>query len=61
MRSRGSNKDEINAFILAHTFRFREAVRLLQSMNAEHKALEIFADLRMFDQAQVSYKVDLIR
>lgn len=53
MKSRGCSIKEIHAFIFAHTFRFREAVQIFQSTNSEHKALEIFSDLKMFDQAQV--------
>jgi len=53
MHSRGSSLEEMRALLYAYSRRFREAAQLLQAMNAEQKALEMFADLRMFDQAQV--------
>lgn len=53
MKSRGISSDEIRAHLYAHNRRFRECVQLLQQMGAEQRALEMFADLRMFEQAQV--------
>ncbi|KAI1724928.1 intraflagellar transport protein like protein [Ditylenchus destructor] len=52
MHIRGCSLEEMRAVLYAHTRRFREAAQLLQAMNAEQRALEMFADLRMFDQAQ---------
>lgn len=53
MKSRGASADELRALLYAHARRFRECVTLLQRMGAEQRALEMFADLRMFEQAQV--------
>lgn len=55
MKSRGASIDELRAHLYAHNRRFRECVELLHKMGAEQKALEMFADLRMFEQAQVNY------
>uniref|UniRef100_A0A915D5G1 Intraflagellar transport protein 122 homolog n=1 Tax=Ditylenchus dipsaci TaxID=166011 RepID=A0A915D5G1_9BILA len=52
LHTRGSSVEEMRALLYAYNRRFREAAQLLQAMNAEQKALEMFADLRMFDQAQ---------
>lgn len=43
------------ADIYAYRGRFKEAARLYQKANCEHKALTMYTDLRMFDLAQVSY------
>ena len=52
MRSRGAAVDALRAIIFAHNRRFREAATLLQSVGAEQTALEMFADLGLFDEAQ---------
>ncbi|KAL3116899.1 hypothetical protein niasHT_001628 [Heterodera trifolii] len=52
MKSRGASMDELHAHLYAHSRRFRECVMLLQRMDKEQQALEMFADLRMFEQAQ---------
>uniref|UniRef100_A0A914HDV0 Intraflagellar transport protein 122 homolog n=1 Tax=Globodera rostochiensis TaxID=31243 RepID=A0A914HDV0_GLORO len=52
MKSRGASADELRAHLYAHSRRFRECVQLLQRLEMEQKALEMFADLRMFDKAQ---------
>ncbi|KAI6240597.1 hypothetical protein M3Y99_00428900 [Aphelenchoides fujianensis] len=52
MAACGKPQDVIRAFIYAYSKRFREASHLLQNAGAENTALEMFADLRMFDQAQ---------
>jgi hypothetical protein len=54
MKARGASVDELRVHLYAHNRRFRNCVELLQKMGAEQKALEMFADLRMFEQAQVS-------
>lgn len=41
------------ADIYAYKGRFKEAARLYQKANCEHKALTMYTDLRMFDVAQV--------
>ena len=48
--------EELRAHLFAHNRRFKDCVELLQRMGAEQKALEMFADLRMFEQAQVREK-----
>jgi hypothetical protein len=53
MKACGKQPEIIRAFIYAYSKRFREAAQLLQDAGAEQNALEMFADLRMFDQAQV--------
>uniref|UniRef100_A0A914ML49 Intraflagellar transport protein 122 homolog n=1 Tax=Meloidogyne incognita TaxID=6306 RepID=A0A914ML49_MELIC len=52
MKNRGSSINELKAHLYAHNKRFRDCVQLLQQMGAENVALEMFADLRMFEQAQ---------
>jgi intraflagellar transport protein 122 len=52
MKACGKSAEVIRAFIYAYSRRFREAARLLQEAGNEQTALEMFADLRMFDQAQ---------
>ncbi|KAF7635241.1 hypothetical protein Mgra_00005356 [Meloidogyne graminicola] len=52
MKNRGSSINELRAHIYAHNKRFKDCVQLLQQMGAENIALEIFSDLRMFEQAQ---------
>lgn len=55
MKNRGSSINELKAHLYAHNKRFRDCVQLLQQMGAENVALEMFADLRMFEQAQVNW------
>lgn len=50
-----NNRDVFIANIYAHRGRFKEAARLYQKAGNDHKALTMYTDLRMFDQAQVSY------
>ncbi|KAI6231946.1 hypothetical protein M3Y95_00435200 [Aphelenchoides besseyi] len=52
MKACGKSKEVIRAYIYAYSKRFREASHLLQEAGAEQNALEMFSDLRMFDQAQ---------
>ncbi|CAK5039443.1 unnamed protein product [Meloidogyne enterolobii] len=60
MKNRGSSINELKAHLYAHNKRFRDCVQLLQQMGAENVALEMFADLRMFEQAQVDWnKINL--
>lgn len=54
MKACGKPAEVIRAYIYAYGRRFREAAQLLQDAGAEQSALEMFADLRMFDQAQVT-------
>lgn len=53
MKARGILTDSMRALILAHQGRYRQAVQYFQTANEENKALEMFVDLKMFDQAQV--------
>ena len=53
MHASGKSTTLIRAHICANNRRFREAARLLQEAGAERDALEMFADLRMFNEAQV--------
>lgn len=53
MKACGKPPDIIRAYIYAYSRRFREAAQLLQDAGAGQSALDMFADLRMFDQAQV--------
>lgn len=52
MKARGRVEDYMRAYVYAYAKRFREAAQLLQDAGAEQSALEMFSDLRMFDQAQ---------
>ncbi|CAD5218534.1 unnamed protein product [Bursaphelenchus okinawaensis] len=52
MKNCGKSADTIRAHIYAFNRRFRDAARVLQETGAEQHALDMFADLRMFDQAQ---------
>ncbi|CAD5225649.1 unnamed protein product [Bursaphelenchus xylophilus] len=52
MKTCGKSIESIRAHVYAFNRRFREAARVLQDSGAEQNALEMFADLRMFDQAQ---------
>lgn len=53
MKARSRSEDFMRAYVYAYAKRFREAAQLLQEAGAEQSALEMFSDLRMFDQAQV--------
>lgn len=48
------DRDLLVADILAYRSRFKEAARLYQRAGQEHRALNMYTDLRMFDQAQVN-------
>ncbi|KAH7729605.1 WD-repeat protein 10 [Aphelenchoides avenae] len=52
MKARSRSEDFMRAYVYAYAKRFREAAQLLQEAGAEQSALEMFSDLRMFDQAQ---------
>ncbi|CAK5048570.1 unnamed protein product [Meloidogyne enterolobii] len=60
MKNRGSSINELKAHLYAHNKRFRDCVQLLQQMGAENVALEMFADLRMFEQAQLASVPELL-
>lgn len=59
MKTRGVSIDSMRALISAHQGRYRQAVHYFQSANKENNALEMFVDLKMFDQAQVKILVKL--
>lgn len=48
-----AKKELILGCIKAYEGRYREAAILFQKTGCEQKTLEMFTDLRMFDQAQV--------
>uniref|UniRef100_A0A0K0FQR3 Intraflagellar transport protein 122 homolog n=1 Tax=Strongyloides venezuelensis TaxID=75913 RepID=A0A0K0FQR3_STRVS len=52
MVNKGHSKPEVLGYILAHQGRFREAATVYQQNNLEMNALDMFSDLRMFDEAQ---------
>ncbi|VDK30509.1 unnamed protein product [Gongylonema pulchrum] len=52
MMNKGEKKELMLAYMKAYGGRFREAAMLFQSSGNEQKTLEMFTDLRMFDQAQ---------
>jgi hypothetical protein len=57
MKACGKAQEVIRAFIYAYSRRFREAAQLLQDSGNEQTALEMFADLHLFDQAQVIHLI----
>lgn len=56
MKKLGASDDSMRALILAHQGRYRQAIQYFQSANEENKALEMFVDLKLFDEAQVKKK-----
>lgn len=55
MRKGEKEKELYVADILAYRGKFKEAARVYQRCNQEHRALAMYTDLRMFDLAQVEY------
>lgn len=53
MQQNGESEEIILASIYAYQGRFKEAAILFQKIGLEQKTLEIFTELKMFDQAQV--------
>lgn len=54
MKNNGENANVILGYIKAYQGQFREAACYFQKGGQEQKALEMFTELRMFDQAEVS-------
>ncbi|KAK0399989.1 hypothetical protein QR680_003303 [Steinernema hermaphroditum] len=52
MLTKGHSRELVMAYICANQRRFREAAILYQEHGYEQKSLDMFTDLRMFDQAQ---------
>lgn len=59
MIKREEKKELILGCIKAYEGRYREAAILFQKTGCEQKTLEMFTDLRMFDQAQVRRSIDI--
>ncbi|XP_017773799.1 PREDICTED: intraflagellar transport protein 122 homolog [Nicrophorus vespilloides] len=52
MKKGDNNKEVMIGDVYAYRGKFKEAARLYQKAGQEHKALTMYTDLRMFDQAQ---------
>ncbi|CEF71315.1 Intraflagellar transport protein 122 homolog [Strongyloides ratti] len=52
MFNKGLSKPQILGYILSHQGRFRDAATLYQQNDLEINALDMFSELRMFDEAQ---------
>ncbi len=46
--------------VLAYEGKFKEASRMYQKAGANHKALAMYTDMRMFDLAQVSGLANIV-
>lgn len=55
MQNNDENPSVMLGYIKAYQSQFHEAAHFFQKGNQEQKALEMFTELRMFDQAEVIY------